>query len=104
MLKNVMYMVSGGLLAQAISLGTVVVLTRFYTPDDFGVFGTFSAVVLILTSFVCLKFDVAMIVRTGNGRAGLLFHASWISVLVLVSIVAGLVWFCLLYTSPSPRD
>lgn len=92
MLRNIMYMMSGGMLAQAISLGTVVFLTRFYTPDDFGIFGTFSAIVLILASFVCLKFDVAMIVRKGNGRAGLLFHASWISMLFLVLLVAGLVW------------
>lgn len=48
------------LLAQSISIGLSPVLTRIYTPADFGVFGAIAAIVTILTPLTNGRFELAI--------------------------------------------
>jgi len=44
-LKNIMVLLSGSSLALLIPFIITPILTRFFTPEDFGLWGTYSAIV-----------------------------------------------------------
>lgn len=98
MLRNMLLASSGSLVAQVITMLSMVILSRLYSPEAFGLLGTFSAIVLILTAFACGKFDLAAVVEKGNGRSGLLALAG-LAVTVVIAIVSipGVLFVVLFY-------
>jgi O-antigen/teichoic acid export membrane protein len=52
--------VTGTALGQVIVLASSPLLTRLYTPEDFGIFGVFSALLQILGIAVCLRYELAI--------------------------------------------
>ncbi|WP_417449442.1 lipopolysaccharide biosynthesis protein [Kordiimonas sp.] len=59
--KNVLTLVSGTAIAQAIPILAAPVLTRLYTPADFGVYGLFTAISIILVSVVTLRYEATIV-------------------------------------------
>ncbi len=60
-LKNIKTVTIGTVFAQALPIAVTPVLTRFYSPEDFGVFGFFIGIVALLSIIANAKFDVAII-------------------------------------------
>lgn len=58
--RNVSLLTGGIVLGQAVSVLISPVLTRFYTPADFGVFAAYTAVVSVLGVFTSLRYDQAV--------------------------------------------
>lgn len=56
----VLTLVSGTVIAHAITAATLIVLTRLYTPQDFGVLGLFSSIYFILAVIACFRFEIAI--------------------------------------------
>jgi len=46
--KNVLTLMTGTTIAQAIPIAITPILTRLYTPEDFGVFALFIVIIFIL--------------------------------------------------------
>lgn len=67
--RNVLTLVTGTAVAQAIPLGLSPILTRLYSPEDFGVFAIYMSVVAIGTVIVSLKYDLAIILPSDNRDA-----------------------------------
>lgn len=92
---------TGTAVGQALSLVIMPVITRLYTPADYGVFGVFTAVVTILGSVVGLKFEAAILLpphtasgaRTVYGLFRLSMVCSTIMSAVLFVIAAVLYFF-----------
>lgn len=61
-IKRVLTLVSGVVLAQALYILVLPILTRLYEPDVFGVFSQYLSVVGILSAAFCLRFDDAIYV------------------------------------------
>ena len=65
-LKSVAILASGTALAQAIPILASPVLTRLYTPENFGVLALFMAIVSSISPAVCGKYEVAMVLPRSN--------------------------------------
>lgn len=60
MLKAVLALFTGTALGQAIMLAVAPIITRVYTPDEFGLLGMFSSYLAILSLVVCLRFELTI--------------------------------------------
>lgn len=58
--KNILVLLSGTTIAQALPIVLMPVLTRFYSPEDFGVFAIFVAVSLILGAIANARYELAL--------------------------------------------
>lgn len=58
--KNVLKIFSGTLVAQVLTIGIMPIVTRIYTPEDFSNLALYTSVTSILSMFVTLKYDKAI--------------------------------------------
>lgn len=91
-LKSVFVLAGGTAFAQAISILVMPLLTRLYSPEDFGVLAVYSAIVMILGVVSCLRFDIAIpLPRDDKDAVGLLVIAM-MSTIVVSGVVAIAIW------------
>lgn len=81
--KNVLTLVTGTAIAQAIPLGLSPVLTRLYTPEDFGIFAIYMSIVAVGTVLVSLKYDLAIILPSNDKDAA---NITWLALIISVII------------------
>lgn len=62
-------LVSGNVLAQVITLLAYFVLTRIYTPDDYGLFNIFYSYIEVLIIFSTCKYELAIVVAYDEREA-----------------------------------
>ncbi len=89
--KNIVTLMSGTLAAQAIMLAFFPVLTRLYTPDEFGVYSIFIAITGILGMVSSLKYDQAIMLPKSDKDALTLACLSASLTIVTVAIVTIIV-------------
>ena len=58
--RNVLTLMTGTTIAQAIPIAITPILTRIYTPEDFGVFTFFLAITAVFGSIANGKYEVAI--------------------------------------------
>lgn len=80
--KNVLTLMTGTTIAQAIPIAISPILTRIYTPEDFGVFALFVSVVGIMAVISTGKYEMSLILPRKDIFAYQLFILSGIIVLV----------------------
>jgi len=91
-LKSVATLASGTALAQAIPILVSPILTRLYTPENFGALAVFMAIVSSIAPAVCGKYEVAMVLPQSN-RQGIellgiaLWFAFGLSLVFLLFII-----------------
>lgn len=61
LLKNILALMSGTLLSQGISIATSPILTRLYSPKDFGVFAIYGAFVSIIAVASTGRYELAIV-------------------------------------------
>lgn len=59
-LRSVSVLVSGTAVGQLINFLVMPILSRMYSPEQFGVFGLYSSLVGIVSVIACLRFDLAL--------------------------------------------
>ena len=80
-------------LAKIIGLLSIQILTRIYSPEHFGTLSVFTALLLILTPLMTLRYELA-VPLPGTGGAAMTLMALTVSVLLLMTMVLGtLIWF-----------
>lgn len=84
--KNVFTLIKGTTLAQLIVILASPILTRIYTPEDFGVFALFSSALLILGAVATGKYELALMFPRKKENAMVVFILSSI-ILLFVSLV-----------------
>ena len=84
--KNLITLLTGTTIAQAITFLISPVLSRLYTPHDFGVFGTFISVVSFITLIASLRYEVAIVLPKKEEVA--------INLLALSAILTTVISFC----------
>ncbi len=67
--KNVLTLMSGTVIAQAIPIAIAPILTRIYTPDDFGVFALFFAILSIFSVVMNLRYENAIMLPKNEDEA-----------------------------------
>jgi O-antigen/teichoic acid export membrane protein len=90
--KNVFTLISGTTLAQIISLAIYPILSRLYTPDDFGVFALYMSILTITNIMATAKYELAILMpkedRDGMNLVGLSgIITVFVSLVLLVPVV-----------------
>jgi len=67
--RNVLTLMTGTTIAQAIPIAISPILTRIYTPEDFGVFALFFALTMIFGSIVNGRYELAIILPSEDEDA-----------------------------------
>lgn len=84
--KNIFVLISGTGISQAIPIAISPILTRIYSPKDFGLLGLYISICSMFGIIVSLRYDAAIIQSDNDGEA---------KQLVIVSFISSL-FFCLL--------
>lgn len=93
-IRNILTLMTGTSLSQAILISISPILTRIYTPEDFGVFAVYGSIVGIIGVIACGRFELAIMIPPKDEDAkGILFLS--ISISVVLSIVLLLIAFLL---------
>ena len=74
--KNLLILVSGTTMAQALPILITPFLTRIYTPEDFGALALYVALVSILSSIACGRYEVAIVLPSKDKDV---FSIFWLS-------------------------
>lgn len=93
--RNILVVANSNMVAQAIVMLSMPVLTRLYTPSDFGVLAVFSAVLSMLTVLATLRYDWTLPIPEKDEEAIHLLVLSLFVVLVmgvLLSLGIGLAY------------
>ena len=82
----------GSGVGRVIGIAAIPVLTRLYTPEDFGVLAVFAALVAILAPLVTLRYVLALPLPRHDGVAMNLLAVSMGLMLALSALVALVLW------------
>ena len=69
MLADISRIASGQFIAQLMLLISLPFITRYYNPEEFGVFAVFSAITWILVAFSTGKVESLIITMKSNNKA-----------------------------------
>ncbi len=86
-IKNVAILFGGNALAQMITVAAAPVISRLYAPGDFGAMALVNSVLSILSVFVCLRYERAIVLPKINREAFYLLQVCLIST-VIVTLVS----------------
>ncbi len=67
--RQVLTLLGGAGLAQAIALAASPLLTRLYAPEHFGVFALFASLVTLIATVATGRYELAVILPAGDGEA-----------------------------------
>lgn len=81
--RNVLTLMTGTTIAQAIPVAISPILSRLYTPDDFGVFGLYFGISMILSVLVTARFEIAILLPAKDEDA--------INVMALSLVISGFI-------------
>lgn len=87
--RNVLTLMTGTTLAQAIPIAISPILTRLYTPEDFGVYALFLSVIMIFTPIATLRYEHAIMLPRSSKSALALFQGSFY-ILVFMSFLISI--------------
>lgn len=90
-LRNVFQVLSGNVVAQAIALGTMPIITRLYSPADFGVFSVIISLLTVLVPISNLRYNAAIPLPGEDADALSLLLLSFLVTGVSAVILAGLI-------------
>lgn len=89
-IKSVGKLASANALGQALLFAVMPLVTRLYTPADFGVFAVFSAIFSLVLVGSSLRYELAVPLPRSDGNAfSVLLLAFWINVMVAVGSSLG---------------
>lgn len=85
-MRSAAWLASGTLMAQGISIGVAPLLSRLFTPAEYGTLAVFTAWAAIFSSFLTLRYDVKIVIPKAEHEARTL-----VSLATLLALTIGLV-------------
>jgi O-antigen/teichoic acid export membrane protein len=95
--RNVLTLISGTTLAQAIPIAISPILTRIFTPEEFGRFAVYMAVVMIVSVIVTGRYELAILLPRQEKDA---LHITAIAMALSVAISVILLVIVLIFAQP----
>ena len=86
--RNVLVVMSGTVAAQAIGFALTPVISRLFFPADFGIFGSFSAVLGVITAGVTLEYTEAIMLPKKRAMPVSLLHSCLCTIVVSLLCLA----------------
>lgn len=75
-LTNLLKLMSSSVVAQLLIIASSPILTRLYSPDDFGIFALFIGLIGILSTIISLRYEQAIIIPKDDDKAKQLVYLS----------------------------
>ena len=88
--KNVLTLVSGTTISQIVVLATAPILSRIYSPQEFGIFATYFSIVSAIVIFSAGRYELAIVLPETDEEAINLFAIAFI-INIFVSVVSLLI-------------
>lgn len=88
--RNVSVLASGTIAVQIISTLISPVLSRLYTPEDYGLLAVFISCVSVLSVICCFRYELAILIPKKNSDANLLLKLS-VAITVMFSLLLFLI-------------
>ena len=92
-IRNVGLLTSGTLVAQFITVLTLPILTRFYTPEDFSMLAVYVSIINIIAAVASLRYNIAIPIPEKDADGFALLAASLISSFLICILIALLIYF-----------
>ncbi|NBD24206.1 lipopolysaccharide biosynthesis protein [Paenibacillus glycinis] len=89
LLRNILLLASGTAISQVIILATLPILTRMYTPSDYGAYAVYTSIVSILLVLVSLSYENAIALPEDDRTASNVLSLS-LRICVVVSVISGI--------------
>ncbi|MGC8768515.1 oligosaccharide flippase family protein [Calditerrivibrio sp.] len=83
-LKNVLTLFTGSILSQVITLAISPILTRQYSPNDFGEYAFYLSIITILSVVATGRYELAIMIADGNEKADATTYLC-----LIISLLAG---------------
>ncbi len=104
--RHVLTLMSGTGLAQVIAVLASPVITRLFTPEDFGILASYTAIVGIFSALICGRYEFAIVLPKKDKDAanivylclGIIFCASLI---IFAGVLFGRQWISLYLKTPA---
>jgi len=90
---NVLKLMTGTVLAQALGILVMPVVTRLFAPEAFGIAAIFSSMTGIIGVVVCLRYELAIMLPESHAEAANILGVSLLSV-VIMTVVSTIVICC----------
>ena len=90
--KGMATLAVGNGLARIVGLAFIPILTRIYSPEHFGVLSVFTALLLILTPLMTLRYELAVPLPSRHGAAMTLMALAAAFVAVTTVLVSTVLW------------
>ena len=91
--RNVLTLMTGTTIAQAIPIAISPILTRIYTPEDFGILALFVAISTIFGSIANGRYELAIMLPKKDEDAINIFALGFIVNVGFISFATALVFF-----------
>jgi O-antigen/teichoic acid export membrane protein len=92
--KNVLTLMTGTTVAQAIPIAISPILTRIYTPEDFGIFALYIGIVSLLSVFATGRYELAiMLPKKDRDAFNVFILAIFISIVFSVILLLAILVF-----------
>ncbi len=87
--RNILKLITGEGIGRAIGFMAALVITRLYTPSDFGILAVFTSLCALFYPFCTLRYCLAIPLHS-NERVGINSLAACLCVLVINTVIAGI--------------
>ncbi|WP_280522700.1 lipopolysaccharide biosynthesis protein [Marinococcus halophilus] len=85
-------LMSGTVLAQIITVAVTPVLTRLYTPTEFGILALFTSIVVVLTAIMTLRYEMAIVLAEDEEESANVFALSLLITACITIFLFIIVW------------
>ncbi|GBU28556.1 hypothetical protein R84B8_02116 [Treponema sp. R8-4-B8] len=92
-LKNVLMLTGGAVLAQVINFLLSPVITRLYTPEDYGILSVYSSILGLLVIISSLKYEFAIVIADNDETAINIVGLCLAVLLCIISIIIIILFF-----------
>ena len=89
---NVLKLMSGTVLAQALGVLAMPIVTRLFAPEAFGVAAVFSSMTGIVGVVACLRYEIAIMLPESSEEAANILGVSLLSVILMTFLTILIVW------------
>jgi len=91
-INNILTYLTGNVLSQFIPLIFSVIITRLYTPEEYGIYGTFFTIISLLIPISTLKYEQAIMLPKSKHDALIMFRA----VVYILIIMTGFLFLLII--------
>lgn len=91
--SDVLTLVGGTTFAQILMILSVPILTRLYSPEDFGVWALYISITSIISVIACMRYDYSIMLPESDKDAVNLLGLSFLAVLIISSLTLPAIWY-----------